>query len=53
MPVTQRKTQPPKGARTRASILDRAVDLASVEGLEGHGRSAAIRFRDGRGGDDE
>lgn len=25
----------PKGARTRASILDRAVDLASVEGLEG------------------
>jgi AcrR family transcriptional regulator len=34
-PVTQRKTQPPKGARTRASILDRAVDVASVEGLEG------------------
>lgn len=28
-PVTQ------KGTRTRASILDRAVDLASVEGLEG------------------
>ncbi|HEV2719422.1 MAG TPA: helix-turn-helix domain-containing protein, partial [Thermoanaerobaculia bacterium] len=24
-----------KGQRTRASILDRAVDLASVEGLEG------------------
>jgi AcrR family transcriptional regulator len=24
-----------KGARTRAAILDRAVDLASVEGLEG------------------
>ena len=34
-PVTQPKVQPPKGARTRASILDRAVDLASVEGLEG------------------
>jgi AcrR family transcriptional regulator len=34
-PVTQGKTQPPKGARTRASILDRAVDVASVEGLEG------------------
>jgi AcrR family transcriptional regulator len=34
-PVTQRETRPPKGARTRASILDRAVDLASVEGLEG------------------
>ena len=28
-PVTQ------KGSQTRASILDRAVDLASVEGLEG------------------
>jgi len=28
-PVTQ------KGSRTRASILDRAVDLASAEGLEG------------------
>ncbi|HEX5984201.1 MAG TPA: TetR/AcrR family transcriptional regulator [Solirubrobacterales bacterium] len=28
-PVTE------KGSRTRASILDRAVDLASVEGLEG------------------
>jgi AcrR family transcriptional regulator len=28
-PVTQ------KGSETRASILDRAVDLASVEGLEG------------------
>ncbi|HEU4598196.1 MAG TPA: TetR/AcrR family transcriptional regulator [Solirubrobacterales bacterium] len=28
-PVTE------KGTRTRASILDRAVDLASVEGLEG------------------
>lgn len=25
----------PKGERTRASILERAVDLASVEGLEG------------------
>ena len=25
----------PKGAQTRAAILDRAVDLASVEGLEG------------------
>ncbi|MDX6634623.1 MAG: hypothetical protein QOF06_826 [Solirubrobacterales bacterium] len=34
-PVTQRETRPPKGARTRASILDRAVDVASVEGLEG------------------
>ena len=34
-PVTQGKTRPPKGARTRASILDRAVDVASVEGLEG------------------
>ena len=34
-PVTQGKTQHPKGARTRASILDRAVDVASVEGLEG------------------
>jgi AcrR family transcriptional regulator len=34
-PVTKRATQPPKGARTRASILDRAVDLASAEGLEG------------------
>jgi AcrR family transcriptional regulator len=27
--------QPTKGAQTRAAILDRAVDLASVEGLEG------------------
>jgi AcrR family transcriptional regulator len=27
--------QPSKGAQTRAAILDRAVDLASVEGLEG------------------
>jgi len=35
MSVTQGKTRPAKGARTRASILDRAVDLASVEGLEG------------------
>ena len=26
---------PPKGERTRQSILERAVDLASVEGLEG------------------
>jgi AcrR family transcriptional regulator len=34
-PVTEKATRPPKGARTRASILDRAVDLASVEGLEG------------------
>ena len=34
-PVTQRDTRPAKGARTRASILDRAVDLASAEGLEG------------------
>jgi AcrR family transcriptional regulator len=34
-PVTEKGKQPPKGARTRASILDRAVDLASVEGLEG------------------
>lgn len=34
-PVTERETRSPKGARTRASILDRAVDLASVEGLEG------------------
>jgi AcrR family transcriptional regulator len=34
-PVTQKETRPPKGARTRASILDRAVDVASVEGLEG------------------
>ncbi len=28
-------TEPNKGAATRAAILDRAVDLASVEGLEG------------------
>ena len=34
-PVTQGKERPAKGARTRASILDRAVDLASAEGLEG------------------
>jgi AcrR family transcriptional regulator len=27
--------EPSKGAATRAAILDRAVDLASVEGLEG------------------
>jgi AcrR family transcriptional regulator len=27
--------EPSKGASTRAAILDRAVDLASVEGLEG------------------
>jgi AcrR family transcriptional regulator len=27
--------QPSKGAQTRAAILDRAVDLASAEGLEG------------------
>ena len=27
--------QPTKGAQTRAAILDRAVDLASVEGLGG------------------
>src|SRR4029077_4204785 len=34
---TQRATgaEPSKGAATRAAILDRAVDLASVEGLEG------------------
>jgi AcrR family transcriptional regulator len=34
-PVTQRGARPAKGARTRASILERAVDLASAEGLEG------------------
>ncbi|MDQ3724558.1 MAG: TetR/AcrR family transcriptional regulator [Actinomycetota bacterium] len=34
-PVTEKETRSPKGARTRASILDRALDLASVEGLEG------------------
>ena len=34
-PVTERDPRPAKGARTRASILDRAVDLASAEGLEG------------------
>jgi AcrR family transcriptional regulator len=34
-PVTQARTRLPKGARTRAAILDRAVDVASVEGLEG------------------
>jgi AcrR family transcriptional regulator len=34
-PVTERDPKPAKGARTRASILDRAVDLASAEGLEG------------------
>jgi AcrR family transcriptional regulator len=28
-------TQLPKGERTRAAILDRAIDLASAEGLEG------------------
>jgi len=33
-PVTQSES-PSKGARTRASILGRAVDVASVEGLEG------------------
>jgi AcrR family transcriptional regulator len=33
-PVTQSDSIS-KGARTRASILDRAVDVASVEGLEG------------------
>jgi AcrR family transcriptional regulator len=27
--------EPSKGAQTRAAILDRAVDLASIEGLEG------------------
>jgi AcrR family transcriptional regulator len=34
-PVTKTDPKPAKGARTRASILDRAVDLASAEGLEG------------------
>jgi AcrR family transcriptional regulator len=34
-PVTDTDPKPAKGARTRASILDRAVDLASAEGLEG------------------
>src|SRR3954453_14059189 len=34
-PVTERNPQPAKGARPRASILDRAVDIASAEGLEG------------------
>jgi AcrR family transcriptional regulator len=29
------KASPSKGERTRAAILERAVDLASVEGLEG------------------
>lgn len=33
--VTEQEARSPKGARTRASILDHAVDLASVEGLEG------------------
>jgi AcrR family transcriptional regulator len=32
---TETRTTPGKGAETRAAILDRAVDLASVEGLEG------------------
>jgi AcrR family transcriptional regulator len=32
---TQVAPRPAKGAETRAAILDRAVDLASVEGLEG------------------
>lgn len=31
----ERHTEPGKGAATRAAILNRAVDLASVEGLEG------------------
>src|SRR3954466_6663715 len=34
-PVTERNPQPATAARTRAAILDRAVDLASAEGLEG------------------
>jgi AcrR family transcriptional regulator len=34
-PVTETEQRPAKGARTRASILGRAVDLASAEGLEG------------------
>src|SRR3954468_20848774 len=34
-PVTERDPKPAKGARTRASILGRAVALASAEGLEG------------------
>ena len=31
----QIRSAPSKGAETRATILDRAIDLASVEGLEG------------------
>ena len=34
-PVAQPETRPRKGVRTRESILRVAVDLASVEGLEG------------------
>ena len=36
-----------KGAQTRAAILDRAVDLASAEGLEGHAvvMAANARYR--------
>ena len=33
--ATETKADETKGAKTRAAILDRAVDLASVEGLEG------------------
>jgi AcrR family transcriptional regulator len=33
--VTLSAGPPAKGTRTRAAILDRAIDLASVEGLEG------------------
>jgi AcrR family transcriptional regulator len=34
-PTTAPATLAPKGERTRQSILDRAVDLASLEGLQG------------------
>jgi AcrR family transcriptional regulator len=35
MSTTTSETAETKGAQTRAAILDRAIDLASVEGLEG------------------
>jgi AcrR family transcriptional regulator len=35
MPTPATIAEPSKGAQTRAAILDRAVDLASIEGLEG------------------
>ena len=35
LPTSTLATLAPKGERTRQSILDRAVDIASLEGLQG------------------